>query len=89
MMIVIGYLPVYKGNFLKREEAAKINDILMTLDNYYSKHEMFRNKFIQYFQVSKVLKSPDMRKCGIYPTSNSYLLIGEKLQEFIFSLSAC
>ena len=86
MMIIIGYLPVYKGNFLKQEEAAKINDILMTLDNYYSGHEMFKNKFVQYFQVSKVLKSPDMRKCGIYPTCNSYMMIGEKLQEFIFSL---
>lgn len=87
MLIVIGYLPVYKGSFLRRDEANKINEILMTLDNSFSRHDMFKNKFIKYFQVSKVLKSPDMRKCGIYPTSNSYLLIGEKLQEFIFSLS--
>ena len=87
MLIVIGYLPVFKGQFLKSKEASKINDILMLLDNIFSKHSMFRTKFVKYFQVSRVLKEPEMRKCGIYPTSGSYLLIGEKLQEFIFNLS--
>ena len=87
MLIVIGYLPVYKGTFLKKEEANKINEILMTLDTAFSTHQMFDNKFVKYFQISKVLKTPEMRKCGIYPTSNSYLIIGEKLQEYIYGLS--
>ena len=72
---------------MKNKEAIKINEILMMLDECYSRHEMFGGRFVKYFQVSRVLKEPEMRKCGIYPTSGSYLLIGERLQEFIYGLS--
>lgn len=87
MLIVGGYLPVKTGAFLTPAEANKINSVLLHLDDVLQKHKIFKNKFVKYFNLRSCVNDPELRNCGIYPTSACYKTIGHKLQEFILRIS--
>lgn len=87
MLIVGGYLPVKTGAFLTPAEASKINSVLLHLDNVLISHKIFKNKFVKYFNLRSSVSAPELRNCGIYPTSACYKMIGHKLQEFILRIS--
>ena len=84
MLIVVGYLPVTQGKYLSDSEASQVNESLMYIDGVLKSNNMFKKRLTRYFPAVENLKSPEIRKCGIYPTSTCYRRMGQMVRDYIF-----